>query len=200
MGGDEREYRRDLSHTTWEEIFRRQSLRHDLAEGWLDRLAVGPGTHLADLGCGPGYVSLLAARRVGPTGRVLAVDRSPDALAFLRARLAEAGLTQVRPILADLSRLDLRAERVDAALLCYVLHHLEEPGEAVLRRLFAGLPAGVRLVVAEFDPGGERAFGPPLDRRLAPDDLAAWLGGAGYRVLDRWQETREQYALLVLRP
>src|ERR687893_3291192 len=41
---------------------------------WLDAAGVGPGIRVADLGCGPGEVTLAAARRVGPTGSVVGGD------------------------------------------------------------------------------------------------------------------------------
>lgn len=50
---------------------------------WLDDL-LRPGMVVADVGANIGYISLFAARRVGPSGRVVAVEPGPDNLSFLR--------------------------------------------------------------------------------------------------------------------
>jgi SAM-dependent methyltransferase len=60
----------------------------DLTEEVLRRAGVGPGMRVLDLGCGTGDVSFLAARLVGPTGAVLGVDRSPEAVAVAERRAA----------------------------------------------------------------------------------------------------------------
>src|SRR3954468_9299674 len=58
---------------------------------WLDAAGVGPGMRVADLGCGPGDVTLAAARCVGPTGSVIGVDDATRPLE--RARLRGGGGT-----------------------------------------------------------------------------------------------------------
>src|SRR3954471_10198925 len=62
---------------------------------WLDAAGVGPGMRVADLGCGPGDVTLAAARRVGPTGSVVGVDDADHPLELGRRRAQEAGLRNV---------------------------------------------------------------------------------------------------------
>src|SRR5882757_3846156 len=54
-----------------------------------------PGMRVLDVGCGPGDVSFLAARLVGPTGTVLGVDAAPEMIELAGARAAEQGLSAV---------------------------------------------------------------------------------------------------------
>jgi arsenite methyltransferase len=54
-----------------------------------------PGERVVDVGCGAGIDSLIAARMVGPTGRVIGVDMTPAMLAKARASAAEAGIDNV---------------------------------------------------------------------------------------------------------
>ncbi len=54
-----------------------------------------PGEHVVDVGCGAGFDSLIAARMVGPTGRVIGVDMTPAMLVKARSSAVAAGLTQV---------------------------------------------------------------------------------------------------------
>jgi precorrin-6B methylase 2 len=77
------QFQKNLSNLDWATVFARQAERAALVPAWLDALDVQAGSRLLDLGAGPGYVSLQAAQRVGPTGMVYAIDRSADALDYL---------------------------------------------------------------------------------------------------------------------
>src|SRR5919197_6539106 len=54
-----------------------------------------PGERVADLGCGAGTDSLVAAQMVGPSGSVTGIDITPEMLAKARAAAAEMGLANV---------------------------------------------------------------------------------------------------------
>jgi SAM-dependent methyltransferase len=98
----------------------------DLTEEVLRRAGVGPGMAVLDLGCGTGDVSFLAARLVGPTGSVLGVDRSAEAVATASDRAGQAGLDNVSFTVADLAGLELAAP-VDALVGRLVLLYLDDP-------------------------------------------------------------------------
>jgi SAM-dependent methyltransferase len=104
-----------------------------------------------DLGCGTGDVSFLAARRVGPTGTVLGVDRSAEAVATASDRAGQAGLGNVSFTVADLADLELAAP-VDALVGRLVLLYLDDPA-ATLRRLLGLLQPGGVVALQEMDMG-----------------------------------------------
>jgi arsenite methyltransferase len=54
-----------------------------------------PGEHVVDVGCGAGIDSLIAAAMVGPTGRVVGVDMTPEMIAKARAGAKQAGASNV---------------------------------------------------------------------------------------------------------
>src|ERR1700761_8177949 len=66
----------------------------DLTEQVLTRGGIRLGMSVLDVGCGSGDVSFLVASLVGPTGRVLGVDRSAEGVAAARRRAAEAGAAE----------------------------------------------------------------------------------------------------------
>ena len=68
----------------------------DLTETVFMRAGLAPGMSVLDIGCGAGDVSFLAAAFVGPTGKVLGIDQSPDSVALASERAKSAGLTNVR--------------------------------------------------------------------------------------------------------
>src|SRR5262245_66680291 len=64
---------------------------------WLfDQLAIASGARVLELGCGPHGCLDLLAQRVGPSGTVIGVERSGDAVEMARAMVREQGLGNVR--------------------------------------------------------------------------------------------------------
>jgi ubiquinone/menaquinone biosynthesis C-methylase UbiE len=121
------------------------------AKPLLDRAGVELGMHVLDAGCGPGRLTLPAAVRVGPAGRVVALDIQPAMLEKLKSRLATQGLTNVEPLLAGLGDGRLPAGQFDVALLVTVLGEI--PNKVVaLRELHRALRPGGVLSVTEVLP------------------------------------------------
>jgi len=75
------------------------------------------GATVLDLGCGAGLDSLIAAKRVGPTGRVIGLDFSESMLARARQAAAEAGLNNLEFHQTDAENLFLEEASIDAALV-----------------------------------------------------------------------------------
>jgi len=75
--------------------------------------SIEPGDVVLDIGCGGGIDSILAARRTGPTGRVIALDFLPEMLERTAAAAAEAGLENVEPLHAEMEAIELPDESVD---------------------------------------------------------------------------------------
>src|SRR5260370_18507356 len=73
----------------------RLKLQGRFLEKWTEQVLLSaglePGMSVLDLGCGMGDVSLLAARLVGPTGRVTGIDRDPIVIEKARERAHEEG-------------------------------------------------------------------------------------------------------------
>jgi ubiquinone/menaquinone biosynthesis C-methylase UbiE len=106
-------------------------------EALLDAAGLAPGMTVLELGPGPGYFTVPAARRVGNAGRVLAVDVQPAMIAMLERRLAQSGLSNAEARIADAHHLPAADASVDAAFLVSVLGEIPEPGRALaeLRRV-----------------------------------------------------------------
>jgi SAM-dependent methyltransferase len=143
-------------------------------------LRLAPGSVCCDLGVGPGYFALRLARAVGPEGTVYAIDVEPRMIEQLTARAREAGLENVRPVLAATPRGALPPRRCDLILVVNTYHHLPG-GAAHLRRLAARLAPGGRIVNVDFH-ARETPVGPPVGHRVAREDFLAAAREAGLRV------------------
>ncbi len=77
---------------------------------------IGEGCHVLDIAAGTGDQTILAAQRVGPRGRVVATDISPDMLAVAAGQARQAGLTNITTQVLDAQHLDFPAETFDAVI------------------------------------------------------------------------------------
>jgi arsenite methyltransferase len=112
------------------------------AIAWLE---LAPGERVLDVACGTGLSFELLARAVGPAGRVLGVEVSPDMLALARARVARERLAQVD--LLEGSMEDARLDgQFDAVLFHYTHDVLQTP--RALANIFAHAKPGARVAVA----------------------------------------------------
>src|SRR6266404_4441032 len=66
-----------------------------ITERFFREAGIGPGQRVLDIGSGVGDVAMLAARLVGPSGEVVAIERDPKSIAKARARVTEVGFDNV---------------------------------------------------------------------------------------------------------
>lgn len=140
LGADSDESRRlRFQHKVWLEhghaLFRRAGFR--------------AGDRLLDLGCGPGWTSFELAEIVGPNGRVVARDQSPQFLETLQAEARHLGLDNIECSRGPVEDLDLVPGELDGAYARWLFCWLTDPG-AVLARVARGLREGAVLALQEY--------------------------------------------------
>jgi arsenite methyltransferase len=138
----------------------------------LDRLALGRGLRVLDVGCGTGFPAIEIAGRLGPGSRVVGVDVWREAVARARRKAAAYGVANVRFVTADGARLPFRAATFDRVTSNLGVNNFADP-EAVLRECARVARPGAQLVLATNVRGHFRE----LYRELRP--LVAALGDAG---------------------
>jgi arsenite methyltransferase len=109
---------------------------------------IGPGQVILDLGCGGGIDTILAARRTGPTGRVIALDFLPEMLDRTTKAVAEAGLGNVTALHAEMEAIPLPDASVDLIISNGVIN-LSARKARVMTEAARVLRPGGRLCVAD---------------------------------------------------
>ncbi len=96
----------------------------------LNELDLQSGSQVLDFGCGPGTYSILAARRVGESGKVYALDMHPLAIQSVQQKAAQTGLTNIKTLQSD-GKTGLPDQSIDIILFYDTFHHLNEPDRVI---------------------------------------------------------------------
>ncbi len=132
-----------------------------------------PGEVVVDIGSGGGLDAILAGKAVGPAGRVIGVDMTPQMLARARAAAAKAGLEQVEFRAGQAEALPLDDASADVVISNCVINLTEDKGLA-FAEAFRVLRPGGRLEIS--DIVSDRAL--PLDLQADPAGWAECVSGA----------------------
>lgn len=108
-----------------------------------------PGSAIADVGAGSGFMVEEFAKLVGAKGKVYAVDINPKMMEYVAQRAKELRLPQVHTVVTREDSVDLPPASVDMVFVCDTYHHFEYP-EKSLAGIRQALRAGGRLVVVDF--------------------------------------------------
>jgi SAM-dependent methyltransferase len=121
-----------LGHSSKEldRLIEQSRLFGELTEQLFFRAGLTSGMKVLDIGCGAGDISFLASRMVGPSGKVIGIDRSEDAIAKTRSRASAAGVENVTFMRQDLESLSLE-EKLDALVGRLVLMYFPDPGKTL---------------------------------------------------------------------
>jgi ubiquinone/menaquinone biosynthesis C-methylase UbiE len=113
-----------------ERLIRQAKRVAPVTERFFREAGIGPGQRVLDIGSGVGDVAMLAARMVGPSGEVVAIERDPKSITKARARLSEAGFYSVNFSESDVG--EIRDEKpFDAAVGRFILMYLPDPVAAL---------------------------------------------------------------------
>ncbi|MCA9666269.1 MAG: methyltransferase domain-containing protein [Myxococcales bacterium] len=161
----------------------------DETEAFLDRLEIAPGARVLEIGCGIGLSLPRLARRVGPAGEVVAIERNAVYARASRALVEQQRLANVRVVDGDIHTIALSSSndpnrgavvpgKFDLIFARWVLSFYAEV-ETLLVRLRTLLASGGALAVIDYNHDGVRIFpsAPAFDRVI--EAFRSWYHNAG---------------------
>jgi predicted methyltransferase len=148
----------------------------------MDLLGITTGKNVADIGAGSGWFTVRAARRVGPTGAVIAEDINPLAIEAIGKRALKEDLSNVRTVLGAPDDPRLPAGSVDAVLMLKVYHEIAHP-MTFLRTLKPALRDGAKVGIIDRNGNGE-------NHGLDHDVVVKEMVEAGFKLVGSYDFTK----------
>lgn len=169
---------------------RRQAIDTDAL---LTGLPITPRNVVADIGCGPGFLTLPLARYL-TEGRVHALDIQQKMLDAVQRSLDAEGVTNTAVALSKENRLPLDDNALDGALLAFVLQEAHDP-DALLGEVQRCLNDNGWIAVLEWHKR-DMDYGPPIARRINPETMQAKLRNLGFQTPERHELNADQYLMV----
>ena len=125
--------------------------RENRSESIINRLSIEPNMTVADIGCGPGRVTIPLSKKITAPGKIVAIDLQQEMLERIKTNFSDLKNIELRQ--QDVCHELLESDYYDIILLVNVLGELPEPDKA-LQNIFQALKAGGTVSVTEtiFDP------------------------------------------------
>jgi ubiquinone/menaquinone biosynthesis C-methylase UbiE len=183
-----------MSHLGADWLDRSEREREEEPDRAVAALAIAPGSTVADVGAGSGYMTLRLANAVGPSGRVYATDVQPEMIARLTVRVDAAKVRNVTPILGTSADPGLPHGALDLVLMVDVYHELAAP-QRMLQRLKRALKRDGRLVLVEY-----RKEDPSIpireEHKMTVAEAKAEVEAEGYRLASVIETLPRQHILV----
>jgi arsenite methyltransferase len=160
----------------------------------LTALNLKPGEVIADIGAGSGYFTFRLAHQVGDKGKIYAVDVSSDMVLHINRRIRELKTSNVVTILADPDDPLLPDQSVNRFFVCDVWHHVENQTK-YLSQIKKMLKPGGEVVMIDFQKK-ELPVGPPMQMKIAREDLIKQMESNGFRLTKEHTFLPYQYFLV----
>lgn len=155
----------------------------------VEKLAITPGSRVADLGAGGGYFTWHLSGATGPSGKVYAVEIDDTALSIIKKEMASRDITNVVPIRAEPNDAKL-PEPVDLVFSCDTYHHMDDR-TLYFRSLSRHLKPNGRVAILDFHPHG--FFFGLLGHGTAKSEVQREMEAASYRLVADYDFIEDQH-------
>jgi ubiquinone/menaquinone biosynthesis C-methylase UbiE len=172
------------------------------ASAVLAKAGVRAGSTVADLGCGTsGHFVIPAARMVGATGRVYAVDILKSVLAGVESRAKLEGANSIETVWGNCEMLNgvkLADNSLDTTLVINNLY-LAKNRQTFLREAARLTKVGGKIVVIDWKIMAS-PLGPPTGSRVASEAVRADADAVGLRFVEAWDPAPYFWGLIFTKP
>jgi len=163
----------------------------------LSKLGLTDGMKVVDLGAGSGFYSYEAAKRVGSSGRVYAVDVQKDLLERLRSQGATQGIRNIEVVWGNAEKIGgtkLREGIADAVIASNILFQIEKPDEFCLEIKRILKKGGKVLIIdwSDVSPIGPKTVVPAMKAQVLFEK-------SGFRIDQSFGAGDHHYGLVFIR-
>lgn len=165
-------------------MFNRKAARKkSMAGKILTTLQIQPGQHIADIGSGGGFFTVLFAVLVGEKGTVYAVDTNKEFLEYITLQATRKGLANIKTVVATEHHLPLQPRSIDLLFIRNVYHHLPDR-PAYFSEAKQLLTAQGRVAIIEHSPhqGSRLSFHRRCGHNVPAETIQEEMTKAGYEV------------------
>jgi ubiquinone/menaquinone biosynthesis C-methylase UbiE len=157
----------------------------------MDLLGITAGKNVGDLGAGSGWFTVIASKRVGTTGVVIAEDINPVAIEYIGKRVKKDDIENVRTVLGTPDDPSFPAGSLDAVLILKTYHEIAHPVVA-MKKLKTALRPGAKVGIIDKNGNG-------ADHGVKQDVVVKEMAEAGYSLAGTYDFTKadgEDYFLI----
>lgn len=158
----------------------------------MDILHIKPGSTVADIGAGSGWFTVRAAKRVGPSGLVYAIDINPAAISYINDRAKREHLENIRTIQGHEDDPLLPRNSVDSVLLLKTYHEVAQPMRLLQNLRHALRPGALVGIIDRNGKGDDHG----VDDKVVIDEA----NKAGFKLVSTYdfvKPDREDYFLVL---
>jgi arsenite methyltransferase len=156
-------------------------------------LGLKPGQTVADIGAGPGVLSVPIAQAVAPAGKVYAEDIDAGFFPHIKQKAAAAKVTNITTVLGAPSDPKLPTRDVDVVLFHDVLHHIEDRA-GFLKAVAKYVKPDGRIAVVELPPTGSHKDEPALI--VTKDQVKEWMAAAGFKPVQEFDGLTDKWFIV----
>ena len=154
---------------------------------------------VGDIGCGPGYWSWILSGKVGPRGKVIAMDINTNHLATVKSMCGRFGISNIVTHVSGVTTLNLPENSLDAATMCSLYHivyaEAEEERNAFVRDMARVLKPGAHLYLLDNSPVAGDAL-PYHSNYIAKELVIGQLKHYGFSLVSAHHFLPQRYLLV----
>ena len=164
----------------------------------MDRLHLGAGDIVADIGAGSGFFTIPFSSRVGDKGLVFAEEIQIEMINYISRKVEEQELKNIRVIFGKPEDPSLLDNFFNLVFLANTYHELEKPF-LMLENIKKDMRHSGRLAIIDWDPAKQSPFGPPIEAKVPESTIIKEVERSGFELIEKHNFMPYHYFLVFKR-
>ena len=164
----------------------------------MDRLHLGAGDIVADIGAGSGFFTIPFSSRVGEKGLVFAEEIQIEMINYISRKVEEQELKNIRVIFGKPEDPSLLDNFFNLVFLANTYHELEKPF-LMLENIKKDMRHSGRLAIIDWDPAKQSPFGPPIEAKVPESTIIKEVERSGFELIEKHNFMPYHYFLVFKR-